>query len=107
MGDDFFEGDGARTPASSTAHFSLNNGAKLTLKPASQIRFQKKAGRKGALKLRVEVGEADDLARGRQLDVGLIGACAYDERRGVVDGAEFVADAQNLCHSAPTHGVPQ
>lgn len=59
VGDDFFEGDGARTPSSSVAQFTLNNGARLTLKPASQVRFQKKAGRKGALKLSVEVGEAD------------------------------------------------
>ncbi len=59
VGDDFFAGDGARTLAKSKAFFRLGTGALLTLKPSSQIRFQRSAGGDGAIGLQVEVGEAD------------------------------------------------
>jgi hypothetical protein len=58
-GDEFENGDGARTRDGATAQFALANGARLILKPTSQIRFQHKPGEKGALGLAVEVGEAD------------------------------------------------
>ncbi len=59
VGDDFFAGDGARTQENSNALFRLGTGALLTLKPSSQIRFQRSAGGNGAIGLQVEVGEAD------------------------------------------------
>src|SRR5690606_14834338 len=59
VGDDFFAGDGARTQPQSSALFRLGTGALLTLKPSSQIRFQRSSGGKGAIGLQVEVGEAD------------------------------------------------
>ncbi len=58
VGDEFDDGDGARTPAESVAHFRLINGAKLRLKPSSQIRFTRK-GPKGQIGVDVSVGEAD------------------------------------------------
>ncbi len=59
LGDQFSDGDGARTPTESTAKFRLNNGALLTLKPASIVRFRVRGGKSGPLQLSVEVGEAD------------------------------------------------
>lgn len=61
VGDDFTTGDGARTDAESEAFFRLGTGAQLTLRPASQIRFQRSSssGGEGAIGLHVEVGEAD------------------------------------------------
>src|SRR5690606_10353628 len=59
-GDKFHEGDGARTPADSEAHFRIGRGGRLRLKPASQIRFLRNhTGKKGTIGLQVEVGEAD------------------------------------------------
>lgn len=59
-GDDFDDGDGARTPAKAEAHFRISGGARLRLKPASQIRFKRnKSGKSGSIGLQVEVGEAD------------------------------------------------
>lgn len=58
-GDRFWDGDGARTSAHSLAHFRLARRAKLTLKPASQIRFHRRQQKGGAVGLTVEVGEAD------------------------------------------------
>lgn len=59
-GDDFEDGDGARTPADSEAHFRISGGARLRLKPASQIRFKRnESGKRGSIGLQVEVGEAD------------------------------------------------
>src|SRR5690606_1764909 len=59
-GDNFHDGDGARTPADSEAHFRVVGGSRLRLKPASQIRFVRNhTGKKGTIGLQVEVGEAD------------------------------------------------
>jgi len=57
-GDEFFGGDGARTDAKETATFRLFNGARLSLKQQSKVRFQTKPERH-ALGVTVEVGEAD------------------------------------------------
>lgn len=58
-GDDFEDGDGARTPANSDARFRISGGARLQLKPASQIRFRRNMSKKGgSIGLQVEVGEA-------------------------------------------------
>lgn len=57
-GDEFYGGDGARTFESATATFRLLNGAKLSLKPNSKVRFQSKA-QKNAMGVTVEVGQAD------------------------------------------------
>lgn len=57
-GDEFYGGDGARTFESATATFRLLNGAKLSLKANSKVRFQNKA-QKNAMGVTVEVGEAD------------------------------------------------
>lgn len=59
VGDDFESGDGARTGQKESAFFRLGTGARLELKPASQIRFQGQAGKGGTIGLKVEVGEAD------------------------------------------------
>lgn len=59
-GDGFEDGDGARTPADSEAHFRIAGGAHLRLKPSSQIRFKRnESGKPGSIGLQVEVGEAD------------------------------------------------
>lgn len=59
-GDDFDDGDGARTNANAEAHFRISGGARLRLKPASVIRFKRnKSSKKGSIGLQVEVGEAD------------------------------------------------
>lgn len=57
-GDEFYGGDGARTAASETAQFRLKNGARLTLKPSSKIRFETRV-EKNALGITVELGEVD------------------------------------------------
>jgi len=57
-GDEFYGGDGARTAAAEVAVFRLSNGARLTLKPRSKIRFQTKRDR-NSLGITVEMGEAD------------------------------------------------
>jgi hypothetical protein len=58
QGDEFVEGDGARTPAAATADFRLVGGARLRLQPASKIRFKRRdAG--GAMRVDVEVGVVD------------------------------------------------
>lgn len=57
-GDDFYGGDGARTDAIETATFRLFNGARLSLKRSSIVRFQTRAERH-ALGVTVEVGQAD------------------------------------------------
>jgi len=59
LGDPFEEGDGARTDARSEAFFSLSGGARLTLRPSSQVRFQRRAGKKGTLGLSVELGQVE------------------------------------------------
>ncbi len=59
VGDDFESGDGARTGQKESAFFRLGTGARLELKPNSQIRFQGQTGKRGAIGLKVEVGEAD------------------------------------------------
>ncbi len=69
IGDEFGDGAGARTPASSTAQFQLLSRAKLTLKPSSQIRFQRRGEGKGAVGLTVEVGEVDVRTRSRTLTI--------------------------------------
>lgn len=58
-GAEFDHGDGARTGQDAQAHFGLANGARLMLKPASQVRFQRRPGANGLLGISVEVGEAD------------------------------------------------
>lgn len=59
-GDEFLDGDGARTSKDSTAHFKVGGGASLRLKPSSQLRFKRQhTGKKGGIGLQVEVGEAD------------------------------------------------
>lgn len=58
--DKFKNGDGARTGENATAEFRLINGAKLKLKPASQIRFKdRNTSGKPGLGVDVSVGEAD------------------------------------------------
>lgn len=57
-GDVFHSGDGARTAESDSAVFRLFTGARLTLRPASQIRFSRGA-EKRSLGIRMDVGEAD------------------------------------------------
>jgi len=58
LGDRFREGDGARTGGDQSAHFVLFTGARLVLKPSSQIRFLRNGG-KGAVGLQVDMGEVD------------------------------------------------
>lgn len=59
-GDEFEDGDGARTPEGTTAHFTVGGGASLKLKPSSQIRFKKNhKGKKSSIGLAIEFGEAD------------------------------------------------
>jgi hypothetical protein len=58
VGDRFANGDGARTSARASADFRLLNGARLRLQPSSQVRFQA-PGRRGNLKLQVDVGQVD------------------------------------------------
>jgi len=58
VGDEFTWGDGARTEKKQSANFRLTTGAKLTLKPSSQIRFQR-SHEQGGLGIQVDVGEAD------------------------------------------------
>ena len=57
VGDDFDDGDGARTSKAAVARFRLINGAHLQLKPASQIRF-KRSVQTGAIGVSVDMGEA-------------------------------------------------
>lgn len=57
-GDDFFAGDGAKTSTHSEAQFRLSTGARLTLRPDSQIRFRHKTDQR-TIGLDVEVGAAD------------------------------------------------
>lgn len=59
LDDEFYDGDGAKTHPQALAHFRLTPGAKLTLRPASQIRFRKRQHGRGSVGLTVEVGEAD------------------------------------------------
>jgi hypothetical protein len=59
LGDEFHEGDGARTNATSEAHFALSGGARLVLKPSSQVRFQRRRGREGTLGISVELGQVE------------------------------------------------
>lgn len=57
-GERFFDGDAARADALTTAHFRLGKRARLLLKPASQVRFGRRAGT-GALGVTVELGQVD------------------------------------------------
>lgn len=59
-GDEFMDGDGARTPPNADAQFRVGGGATLRLKPDSQIRFKRShKGKKRGIGLQVELGEAD------------------------------------------------
>lgn len=58
VGDRFFEGDAARTSAASSAEFRLGARARLSLRPASQVRFGRREGT-GALGVTVELGQVD------------------------------------------------
>lgn len=69
LGARFHDGDGARTGSTSRAHFGLASGALLTLKPASQIRFQQRGSGTGAIGLTVEVGEVDVRTKERTLTI--------------------------------------
>lgn len=68
-GDEFSDGDGARTAKNAEAHFQLFSGAQLTLKPASQIRFGQKGAGRRAVGLTVEVGEVDVRTAERTLTI--------------------------------------
>lgn len=57
-GDSFLDGDAARADVQTTAHFRLGHRARLVLRPASQVRFGKRAGT-GALGVTVELGQVD------------------------------------------------
>lgn len=57
-GDAFHAGDGARTTDSDVAVFRLFTGARLTLRPASQIRFSR-GEQTSTLGIQVDVGQAD------------------------------------------------
>ena len=59
IGDDFVDGDGAKTPGASTAHFRLGRSGSLTLQPASQVRFRRRGKSGRAVGLTVEVGEVE------------------------------------------------
>lgn len=67
--DEFFDGDGAKTQKNSLAHFRLTPGAKLTLRPASQIRFRRRQHGRGSVGLTVEVGEADVSTKNETLTI--------------------------------------
>jgi hypothetical protein len=56
--DTFQAGDGARTEALSEARFRLSHGATLTLKPASVVRFHRRAPN-APLRVDIEMGEVD------------------------------------------------
>lgn len=58
-GDEFVDGDGAKTDAGSTARFRLGRAGSLTLAPASQVRFRKRGKSGRAVGLTVEVGEVE------------------------------------------------
>jgi hypothetical protein len=58
IGDKFEAGDGAKTSADAEALFRLKNGARLKLRPQSQIRFQLQ-GPNGALGVHVDFGQAE------------------------------------------------
>jgi hypothetical protein len=57
-GDDFEDGEGARTPDASVAHFKLINGATLKLEQASLVRFKRSVDSR-RLRVDVGVGEAE------------------------------------------------
>jgi hypothetical protein len=59
LGDDFVDGDGAKTDATSTARFRLGRSGSLTLAKASQVRFRKRGKSGRAVGLTVEVGEVE------------------------------------------------
>lgn len=68
-GDAFVDGDGARTPSQSDAHFRLQNGATLKMKPASQVRFAR-GGKGGSLRVDVELGQVEIQTGQQQVTIG-------------------------------------
>jgi hypothetical protein len=70
IGDDFIDGDGAKTPATSTARFRLGRSGSLTLEPASQVRFRRRGKGGRAVGLTVEVGEVEVRTNEGTLNLG-------------------------------------
>ncbi len=82
--DRFREGDGAKTGAGQQADFDLFTGARLQLKPASQIRFLRRGGR-GAVGLQVDMGEVDLFtSRGRMTVDSQFGEILIEANSAVV-----------------------
>jgi hypothetical protein len=83
QGDEFSAGDGARTMAGSVAHFRLEGGAKLELKPSSKIRFQRPSKR-GQVKVDVDMGEASVESGGGPISIDSeFGAIVLDQNSAV------------------------
>jgi hypothetical protein len=83
VGDSFHNGDGARTSDVAVAHFRLFNGARLRLKPASKIRFQRGKAQ-GTIGLAVDVGEADiQSSEGQVLIDSEFGALVLDKNSAI------------------------
>jgi hypothetical protein len=71
VGNEFEDGDGARTSASGAARFRLGQSGSLTLKPKSQVRFRRRGDKSGrAVGLTVEVGEVEVRTEDGTLAVG-------------------------------------
>lgn len=69
LGDRFEYGDGARTSEHAGAQFRMLNGALLTLRPSSTLRFHRRDNR-GGLSLDVAMGEIELLTAGGTMSLG-------------------------------------
>ena len=71
VGNEFDDGDGAKTSAGGAARFRLGRTGSLTLKPKSQVRFRRRGDKSGrAVGLTVEVGEVEVRTEDGTLAVG-------------------------------------
>lgn len=96
-GDEFHPGEGARTSSGAEAQFRLIGGAKMALKPASVVRFHRRAPG-GPLKVDVEMGEVDVQSGSGAMTIDSeFGALVIDANSQVTlsrQGASLVVDVE-------------